>query len=189
MPNQWKCNVCGYVHTGPEPPAVCPVCGAERVRFIPMETEKLNLLRDLYDTFQMHPVAAHFPNGLVPTAALCLLLALLTGSACIEQAVFLLLAVVLAAVPVSLASGIYDWRSRFGGEKAMIFYKKIALALLLFSLALAVLGLHHARPDILHEAGGGRWLCVGLILAMLPVAVLLGHYGAKLAFQWKKKQW
>lgn len=26
-PTEWRCNVCGYVHTGPEPPAVCPVCG------------------------------------------------------------------------------------------------------------------------------------------------------------------
>ncbi len=23
----WKCEVCGYVHVGPEPPAQCPVCG------------------------------------------------------------------------------------------------------------------------------------------------------------------
>lgn len=24
---QWKCNICGYIHTGDQPPQVCPICG------------------------------------------------------------------------------------------------------------------------------------------------------------------
>jgi rubredoxin/uncharacterized membrane protein len=36
---QWKCLVCGYIHTGPEPPEVCPVCGADKSKFILVETE------------------------------------------------------------------------------------------------------------------------------------------------------
>jgi rubredoxin/uncharacterized membrane protein len=31
---QWKCLVCGYIHTGPEPPDICPVCGADKSKFI-----------------------------------------------------------------------------------------------------------------------------------------------------------
>ncbi len=30
---KWRCTLCGYIHTGPEPPAVCPVCGADRSLF------------------------------------------------------------------------------------------------------------------------------------------------------------
>ncbi len=26
----WRCAICGYVHTGSEPPDVCPICGAPR---------------------------------------------------------------------------------------------------------------------------------------------------------------
>lgn len=29
----WICTVCGYVHVGEEPPAVCPVCGADQSVF------------------------------------------------------------------------------------------------------------------------------------------------------------
>jgi len=29
----WVCLVCGYVHRGPEPPEVCPICGASRDEF------------------------------------------------------------------------------------------------------------------------------------------------------------
>lgn len=30
---KWKCGVCGYIHTGDEPPAKCPICGAPREMF------------------------------------------------------------------------------------------------------------------------------------------------------------
>ncbi len=37
--NQWKCLVCGYVHTGSEPPNKCPVCGADRSQFVQVEID------------------------------------------------------------------------------------------------------------------------------------------------------
>lgn len=33
----WRCEVCGYLHEGPEPPAECPVCGAPAADFTPYE--------------------------------------------------------------------------------------------------------------------------------------------------------
>ncbi|MFH2220062.1 MAG: rubredoxin-like domain-containing protein [Pseudomonadota bacterium] len=37
---KWKCTVCGYIHEGDEPPATCPVCGADRSKFIEVESEE-----------------------------------------------------------------------------------------------------------------------------------------------------
>lgn len=31
---KWECTVCGYIHTGEEPPEECPVCGADRSKFV-----------------------------------------------------------------------------------------------------------------------------------------------------------
>jgi uncharacterized membrane protein len=31
---KWKCSVCGYIHEGDEPPEICPVCGADRSKFV-----------------------------------------------------------------------------------------------------------------------------------------------------------
>ncbi|RJQ68938.1 MAG: hypothetical protein C4519_22250 [Desulfobacteraceae bacterium] len=41
---QWKCTVCGYIHAGNEPPEKCPVCAADRSKFVPIEevAEKTN---------------------------------------------------------------------------------------------------------------------------------------------------
>ena len=33
----WKCEVCGYIHSGAEPPASCPICGAEQDCFSALE--------------------------------------------------------------------------------------------------------------------------------------------------------
>jgi len=34
---RWQCTICGYIHTGPEPPDICPVCGADRSKFIRLD--------------------------------------------------------------------------------------------------------------------------------------------------------
>jgi uncharacterized membrane protein len=39
MMKKWKCLVCGYVHTGDEPPEKCPVCGADRSKFVELVEE------------------------------------------------------------------------------------------------------------------------------------------------------
>ncbi|WP_425802609.1 flavin reductase [Desulfitobacterium sp. Sab5] len=33
MEKQWRCTVCGYIHTGENPPEVCPVCGVDAALF------------------------------------------------------------------------------------------------------------------------------------------------------------
>lgn len=33
MEKQWRCTVCGYIHTGENPPEICPVCGADASLF------------------------------------------------------------------------------------------------------------------------------------------------------------
>jgi NADPH-dependent 2,4-dienoyl-CoA reductase/sulfur reductase-like enzyme len=34
--NKWKCQLCGYIHEGSEPPEECPVCGAPKDMFEPV---------------------------------------------------------------------------------------------------------------------------------------------------------
>lgn len=34
---KWICKVCGYIHEGPEPPEICPVCGAPASEFERLE--------------------------------------------------------------------------------------------------------------------------------------------------------
>ena len=31
---KWQCTICNYIHEGPEPPETCPVCGADKSKFV-----------------------------------------------------------------------------------------------------------------------------------------------------------
>jgi rubrerythrin len=41
---KWHCMICGYIHVGPEPPHVCPICNAPQKMFEPIS------VKDLRDT-------------------------------------------------------------------------------------------------------------------------------------------
>jgi uncharacterized membrane protein len=138
-------------------------------------------IKEMRQSFMLHPVAAHFSNGLVPVALLALLIALLTGSACFEQTVIYLLVIVLMAVPVSLASGIREWKTKYKGAKTPVFDKKIRLSMLLIALCLTSVTIRLALPDVMLEGGPLSWVYTACLVAMLPTVVLLGHYGGKLS--------
>jgi rubrerythrin len=31
---KWRCIICGYVHEGDAPPDTCPICGADKSKFV-----------------------------------------------------------------------------------------------------------------------------------------------------------
>jgi len=45
----WRCEVCGYLHEGPEPPAECPVCGAPASDFTSHEQPVAPLVAPVAD--------------------------------------------------------------------------------------------------------------------------------------------
>jgi len=40
---RWRCTICGYLHEGDEPPAKCPLCGADRSLFVEVDAEGKSL--------------------------------------------------------------------------------------------------------------------------------------------------
>ncbi len=37
---KWRCTVCNYIHTGDSPPEKCPVCGADKSKFVEISPEE-----------------------------------------------------------------------------------------------------------------------------------------------------
>lgn len=184
---RWRCLVCGFVAPEGAPPEACPACGAERSQFFRVGRGKVRFLRDVWDTFLLHPVAAHTPSGVLPAAALFVFLAFLWQEPALERTAFALLALVLVAVPVTAASGARDWKRRYAGCRVPVFRWKLALSGVLFGLCAAAVGIRLAVPALFAGQSPLRFLYAGLIfLAMVP-AVLLGHFGGKLVFHWRKR--
>ncbi len=142
---------------------------------------KKSLLKEMKNTFFLHPIAAHFSNGLIPVAVLYLLLTLPFNDPFFERTVEHLIIIVLFAVPVSFFSGIHDWTKNYKRAKAPVFMKKIKLSIVLFLLVVTTVALRLSFPDIMFQNDWLHWVYIVLLLATLPVVTLLGHYGGKLA--------
>lgn len=141
----------------------------------------MKFFREMKNSFELHPVAAHFSNGLVPVAVLYLLLSIALGDRFFEHTVIDLLVVVLAGVPVSFYSGVREWKTKYNGAKAPVFEKKIRLSMLLLVLCMIAVLIRIAAPSVMQDGGFLALVYVASLCAMLPTVVLLGFYGGKLA--------
>jgi len=138
-------------------------------------------IKEMKQNFMLHPVAAHFSNGVIPVAVLYLLLSLPGGDPFFEHTVIHLLVIVLLAVPFSFYSGLRRWKTRYKGAKAPVFETKIRLSILLLVLCVITVSIRIAVPTVMMDGGILFWIYVVSLFAMLPAVVLLGHHGGKLA--------
>lgn len=180
MISKWRCSVCGYIHEGSEPPEICPICGAGSDKFSPVEMPNVSLVREMLETFQPHAVAAHFPNALLPTAALFFIIALVLGRPSFETAAFYLFCMVVLTAPVTLITGLREWKIKFSGQTAAIFTRKKILGSTLIILSLVTAVLRYNHPEMVSDGHALKYLYFALVLAMLGCVVMLGHYGGKL---------
>lgn len=225
---KWECTVCGYIHEGNEPPDECPLCAADKSKFVEVQSTEesspaevvapveqnvksetapestpesappsepppsgsstlLATVNALILRHHLHPIAVHTPNGIVPMAFLFLLLAALFGYPGLEAAAFFSLVFVLIAMPAVIYTGYTVWQLRYRGAMTSVFKMKIGASAVSVVLLFILVIWRAARPDVVAEPSGGRWLFVLLALVLLGAVGLAGHLGGKLVFGGRKK--
>ena len=121
---RWRCTVCNYLHEGPEPPQVCPICGAGAKDFVADE-ETVGHTHQGFGGFieklHAHPVTAHFPNGALPLALAFWVGYLILGDDSLERTSFYLMLVAVAVNPVTFFTGWSEARHRFGSADTGVF--------------------------------------------------------------------
>jgi nitrite reductase (NADH) large subunit len=65
MTTAWKCDLCGYVHNGPEAPQSCPVCGADVSHFSALEIRTSAAQKTLTEAWQCS-ICDHIEPGSSP---------------------------------------------------------------------------------------------------------------------------
>lgn len=202
---RWKCTVCGYMHTGPEPPEKCPACGADRSLFVEVALEASRapeppeekaapiepltrtqryylIISELMVKQHAHPISVHLPNGVAPIGVLFLFVSVLFQSPSFEIAGNYNLLAVLLAMPFVLFSGINDWKKRFGGNLTTIFLTKMICGGIISGLLVILLLWRALDPSVLRSPGGMRALYLLLNGVLVAAAALAGYMGGKLVF-------
>jgi uncharacterized membrane protein len=206
---KWQCTVCGYIHEGDEPPEECPVCGADRSKFIEItfqesvETEtdeikseakkpeskpeapvlhpKLNPIFDLMVKHHVHPISVHIPNGVLPASVIFIVLAALFNFSGLSKAAFYNLIFVVLTLPLVLFSGYIEWQKKYGGQLTRLFKTKIICAAVV-SLAAVILVLWLLiDPQAATSSMNLLFLLINFV--MLTAAGIAGFIGGKFVFK------
>ena len=201
---KWRCSVCGYIHTGPEPPQKCPVCGADRSKFIEIPSDAASedpqvdvkkrpaglppssLARSfikLNAKFHFHPIAVHIPNGVLPVSIIFLFFGIIFHLPQIEKAAYFNMIFVVLAMPAVLFSGYIDWKSRFEGQLTHVFKIKMICGALVFMLSTTLVVWRTTNPAIAASSSPALWVYLFLHLLLLAAAVTAGFFGGKLVFK------
>ncbi|MBU3948740.1 MAG: rubredoxin [Proteobacteria bacterium] len=210
---KWKCTVCGYIHTGDEPPEKCPVCGADRSKFIeitdekewvntaaskPDDTKKQNAdttdqkgfkkgfidkIGKLMVKHHAHPISVHFPNGVLPVAVLFVFIAAVFDFHNLGQAAFYNMVFVLLTMPLVLFSGYNEWRRKYGGIMTPLIITKMICGGVVTLLATVLVIWSIINPNVIAAQSEHRWIYIGLGILMVGAAGVAGFLGGKLVFK------
>ena len=206
---QWKCTVCGYIHTGEAAPEKCPVCGADKSKFVLVETtqtvedgkEKIGqviqdavpardkdtgpvgILLDLLLKLHAHPISVHIPNGVGPIAVLFMAAAMIFNQPFLEIAAFCNMVILFLAMPGVIFTGYNEWRRRYGSARTNLFFVKIICAGIVFFLSFVIILWWGFDPTLASTPSTGRWGLLLLGLLLLGAAGIAGHLGSKLVFK------
>ncbi len=196
---KWECTVCGYIHEGEEPPEKCPVCGADKEKFIEAKSQEESQeqpekragfipekITRLILKNHLHPISVHSPNGIIPVAVIFLFLGVLLQSSGLETAAYLNMIVALLSMPVVLVTGYATWQKKYNGAKTPLFMMKISASCVVTVVLFGLIVWKTVQPDILTTASSNRWLFLLWSLLLLAAVGLAGHLGGKLVFDKKK---
>ena len=208
--------MCGYIHEGEEPPEKCPVCGAEKEKFVEVSTsleesdQESNLtqsegvedtsaatppqdqptlfgkISDLILENHLHPISVHSPNGIVPVAVAFLFLALLFNSSALGAATYFNMIAVLLSMPLVLATGYITWQKKYQGAMTSLFKMKIAAGIVATAILFGLVVWKTVQPDVLTNDTSDRYLFLGWSVLLLAAVGLAGHLGGQLVFANKK---
>jgi uncharacterized membrane protein/rubredoxin len=202
---KWECTVCGYIHTGDEPPDECPMCGADKSKFVEItsvadtpssheaavpddkaagaEGDSLfGRLVNLVLQNHLHPIAVHTPNGIVPAAVLFLLLAYIFQLSSFELAAFYNLVFVLLAMPLVVLSGLIEWHRHYKAARTTLFLTKIGCGMVVMTSLLILVLWRIADPEVAAPASSTRWMYFLIHVIALGAVGMAGHLGGKLVF-------
>jgi uncharacterized membrane protein len=134
----------------------------------------------LTELHPLHSMTVHFPLALSGVALLFILLALWRRSDSLEQAAFLLIALVAASTIFAGLSGYRDSLVRFEGD-APYTSAKIFLAISLFVLTTATATSRWRKPEILWTPTT-TVLYVSAFAGSFALAVVLGFLGGAILY-------
>jgi predicted heme/steroid binding protein/uncharacterized membrane protein len=151
------------------------------------EREIPEILSRLLSRFPMlrrhpHPMTIHFPIVFMFSTTLFNGLYLLTGVRSFELTALNCLGVGLLFTPLAMATGYYTWWLNYLAKPVRPVSIKKKVSVILLGTEIVVFVWRVSVPDILQAFSLASLIYLLLVLSLLPLATVLGWFGAKLTF-------
>ncbi len=135
-----------------------------------------------------HPFSAHFPIVFSLCASFFSMLTVITRSPSFDATVLYCLIGCVVFIPFSILTGFFTWWVNYMAKPMRAVRIKQKLSVLAFVFALTALVWKLQAPDLLIRISGAGILCYAIILALGPLALTIGYYGATLTFPIEKEE-
>ena len=134
-----------------------------------------------------HPMTVHFPIVFMLSATLFTILQLITGIASFGTTALHCLGAGLLFMPVVILTGLYTWWLNYMARPITPVKIKIIISLVLLVTAVIAFVWRFQSPEVLHSFSGLNLLYFLLILALTPLVIIIGWFGANLTFPIEKE--
>lgn len=134
-----------------------------------------------------HPMMVHFPIVFMISTTGFTLLYLLTDIPSFETTAWHCLWGGVLFTPVAMATGLFTWWINYEAEWLRPVIIKMVLSPILFILSLIALVWRYCYPGVLTAWGPADIAYLVMVLALAPLAMAIGWYGASLSFPLEKE--
>ncbi len=130
----------------------------------------------------LHSMLVHFPMAYSLVVPLLSFLAIWLHDSSFDMASHFMLLLGFLAAPAGGVSGIFSWRVTYEGRMTKNIYRKILLTALLTAAITVSFVWRIFDPNILVGNSFLSYVYFGLTASLIPITLLLGHYGGKIVF-------
>jgi predicted heme/steroid binding protein/uncharacterized membrane protein len=129
-----------------------------------------------------HPMTVHFPIVFAFTTTVFNVLYLITGIKSLEITALHCLAAGILFTIVAIATGLYTWWLNYMAKPLKAVKIKLPLSITLFVIQIIAFVWRLKVPDVMDAIQGVNILYFLLVLALFPMVVVIGWFGAFLTF-------
>jgi predicted heme/steroid binding protein/uncharacterized membrane protein len=150
----------------------------ELIQEKPVEEKIVQRLQKMH----LHPILVHFSIAVPIVFSLLAITYIFTGEDSFEVVSYFMLLLALPAAIVGGLSGLFSWKVTYEGRMTKMFARKIWYTITLITVITVCLGWRTLDPNILISKTTFSYVYLALVIGLVPINTLLGHYGGKIVY-------
>lgn len=134
------------------------------------------------EKLHLHSVFVHFSIAYSIFVPILISLYFITCETSFEKASYYVLAAACLTNPLGGLSGFFSWKVTYEGITTKIFVRKIILTVMLVIIVTACFIWRTIDPTLLQITTNPNYIYIILVVVLIPMVTILGHYGGKIVY-------